>query len=282
MPKQTEPTSANFELFHQGSTNPNKYPQKYGVSAYYNRDFGEYLAEMNGLFRPEEWVGKSVLDIGSGAGELFGRRARELGIDVTSLDPAADSKITQWHLLQARLEDQSKAQDAERLRFYSQPFLKHLFKKPQIVAKPESRVVSGLAQQMPFDNEAFHGVVSVFGVPHYLHHVDPSLRDDTEKIRSYTPEVREKDKALITQTFQEILRVLKPGGKAILVDEFRSPGQTKRINAFSPSDGTEVVEVLDELKVLGVKVEIHQESIIRDDDIDPSGIKRIIILNKPV
>jgi hypothetical protein len=59
--------------------------------------------------------------------------------------------------------------------------------------------------------------------------------------------VRAEDKELIRVSLEETLRVLKPGGKAYFADTHRTPGQTANINPYSPSDGTEVVEVLESL-----------------------------------
>ena len=90
--------------------------------------------------------------------------------------------------------------------------------------------------------------MSVFGIPQYLHHLDPNLAGDDEKIlQEYTAEVRDQDKTLIRTSFEEVVRVLKPGGKAYFADTHRTSGQTKNINPYSPSDGTEVVEVLNSL-----------------------------------
>jgi hypothetical protein len=71
--------------------------------------------------------------------------------------------------------------------------------------------------------------------------------------------------------------VLKPGGKAFLTDDHRAPGQVENVNSYSPSDGTEVVEVLDELKKAGVTATIIEERLAPN-----RSMKRVIVLQKPV
>jgi SAM-dependent methyltransferase len=61
--------------------------------------------------------------------------------------------------------------------------------------KPERPLsVAALGQNLPFKNESFDAITSLIAVPHYL-------PDDNQ---------------VIHQSFQEMLRVLKPGGKAYL------------------------------------------------------------------
>jgi len=127
-----------------------------------NRNLADCL-EYLGIREPD-LVGKKVLDIGSGRFELFSRQAAKLGCEVVSLNP--------------RLAEKEYASLAQGLW---SPF------EPQLVW--QGRSVAALAQNLPFADETFDLVCSVYGVPIFLE--------------------REED----GDTFLQIYRVLKPGGK---------------------------------------------------------------------
>lgn len=252
-------------LFHMGSTNPDGYrrrPARYGlsvdrfdtseVSGCYNRSVAEYEAELAGHFNLEDWIGKSLLDLGSGAYDRFGRLARQRGVHVVSVNPALKDPTHRRYLQETREYDHNRAVQEANI---NRPRWK--FWRPR-VPRPGVFSVAAVAQALPFAKRSFDGVVSVYGVPHYLHDVDPTIEDPAAMIAAYTPEVRARDKATIGLALSEVLRVLRPGATAILKDEHRSPGQTQQINSYSPSDGTEVLEVLADLRDQGAAIQVHE------------------------
>jgi SAM-dependent methyltransferase len=253
-------------LFHLDSTDPDgwtkrepHYPNRvvaldriyeHDCSPDYNRTFKGYESQLS-FFRVADWVGKRLLDIGSGMYDRFGRYAREIGVHAVSINPALRLPEHRVALNDARESDYynllSKAQ-IERKWWHLIP------KRPPY---PKISSVAAVGQALPFRDESFDAVVSVFGVPQYLHHVDPTLKDPQEIVAAYTLEVRARDKLAIGMALSEVMRVLNRGGVAYLRDEHRSPGQTEGISSLSPSDGTEVLEVLDGLRSQGAIIDVH-------------------------
>ena len=130
-------------------------------SQWTDRSFDEYL-DLLGITAGN--LGGLVMDIGTGKSELFAREAQKKGIDVVSVSPMLSEEQARRSSSQAMKEDVSYKRKA----------------------------VAALAQVLPFKDNCFDSIVSVFSIPHYL---DP---DD------------------LSIVFKEILRVLKPGGKAFL------------------------------------------------------------------
>jgi len=129
-------------------------------SLWSDRDFNTYLSLL-GI--TEQDLRGLVLDLGSGISELFSREAQKKGINVISVNPKLSEKI---------------------YRSTSAPIEKD--------TSYERRVVAALAQALPFKNNCFDCVVSVYAVPFYVDSTDLPI------------------------VFQEILRILKPGGRAFL------------------------------------------------------------------
>jgi len=123
----------------------------------------------------EKFLGKTVLDLGSGMEGQFARAAARRGIDVYSLSGALGS---------------------ERFR--------KILRKECIKNREERRAlnrsVGGLAQELPFKSNVFDSVLSVWAVPA---HIPP-------------------DKKNYIESFKEIVRVLKPGGRAFLAPILRT------------------------------------------------------------
>ena len=108
-------------------------------------------------------VGKTVLDIGSGEEQRFANEAARNGINVISVNPAF--KMDKW------------LRRAGRKRYS----------------------VAARGQELPFKDESFDAVTSVFAVPHYI-----------------------TEESSVSAVFNEVARVLKPGGKAYLYSEHSS------------------------------------------------------------
>ncbi len=281
---------SNIHLFHESSTNPMRKPgdvvwddsrRKFMIdpespASEYNRDFDTYILELERKFIPQDWVGKKVLDIGAGAYDRFGREGRKRGIDIISINPALQDERSISYLQTALDYDYQEKKDTASFDFKNQPLWKKIFSRMSGIKPEESKVIEAFAQNMPFENNSFDAIVSVYGVPQYLHHLDPSIEGDDNILRAYTEETRNEDKQEITTAFNEIVRVLKPNGKAFLTDDHRGINQIKDINVYSPSDGSEVIEVLEDLKSRGL---IDYE-VFERQHIGSETIKRVIVLTK--
>lgn len=246
----------------------------------YNRGVMEYsyfLSSPESPFSLEDWRGKTLLDVGSGGRARFATDAAKQGVKVISLNPALMLEENRLALDAAIKEAnerwQHERQQAEQI--YKGRYGRIL---GSLVCKLSQRGLpdaitapsfAGLAQDMPFKSEVFDGVVSVYAVPYYLH-------DVREK---YTEQTRLNDKALIGAAFNEMLRVLKPGGSAFLYDRHLQPSEDYRITArrkvYSESDGTEVEELLEELNERGIGTQIYHSS----SSLGTAG--RLITIHKP-
>lgn len=130
-------------------------------STWSNRSFDQYL-DLLGI--TEHDLGNLVLDLGSGVSELFARKAQKRGIGVVTVNPKLSKEQARTTSSEAMKED----------------------------ASYERKAVAALAQALPFKDNCFDSVVSVYAVPYYLAPSD------------------------LSTVFKEIVRVLKPGGKAFL------------------------------------------------------------------
>lgn len=129
-----------------------------------DRSLAEYLEILD--ITPSH-LGTPVLDIGSGLHELFSRQASLLNISVISINP--------------QLPESQTIIEAAREGFKDFP-------------AHQGRSLGAVAQALPFPEDCFDSVVSVFAVPFYL-----------------KPRLEEYQIAL-----SEIFRVLKPQGCAYL------------------------------------------------------------------
>lgn len=129
-------------------------------SIYSDRSFSEYL-DILGISKKD--LGSRVLDLGSGRRENFSREAGKLGIEVVSLNPKL---IDEEYVSEARSE---------------MPDYPH-----------QARSVLAIATHLPFADNSFDSVVSVYGIPLYL-------------------QAEDYEKSLL-----EIIRVLKSKKKAYL------------------------------------------------------------------
>lgn len=137
----------------------------------YLEDLGLDLSDLKG----------KVLDLGSGRGENFSRQASIKGIEVISVNPM---------LVTTRERNTRK----DLIENYDVPnnivFPFENFKR----IPDQKRSIAALAQDLPFQNESFNTIVSLYAVPLWL---------------------SQNSKSLMI-VFKEIYRVLKPGGKAFL------------------------------------------------------------------
>jgi len=130
-----------------------------------DRSFDDYQVNLG--FEPDEFAGKKVLDLGSGEMQKFAREAGKLDIEVISLSPKSARQLYRDQAVWANLES--------------------LF-------EPSVPLIAGIAQELPFKDQAFDVVVSNWAVPWYI----------------------PRDQKAYNLAFQEMSRVLKPGGQAFL------------------------------------------------------------------
>lgn len=245
----------------------------------YDRDLNEYTKLLSTAEEPfdiHDWKGKVLLDIGSGGKARFATGAEKQGAHVISLNPALVDDSHRASLKQGVEEANSQwaAEKADLKEDYRQRFGKLIGSvalRRRMRGISETLVapsVAGLAQQLPFRDDSFDGIVSVYGSPYYLHHVD----------EAYTEETRARDKVLISQAFDEVVRVLKPGGKAYLRDRHLAHGKvddfTKK-NVYSKSDGTETDEIIQELSGKGIHIEVTESKPLG------GAVERLIVVSKP-
>lgn len=236
----------------------------------YERAINNGFGEEGPCFRIEDWKGKSVLDLGSGAYESFGVNARKDGVRVVSVNPALAEEDHRRLLL----EDNRMSPDDRKHKFG-----RRVIRTVRTLVhdiRPGNMTVAAEAQALPFCDEAFDGVVSVYGVPHYLY---PMARADSDakKLALYTDDKRQESVEEIRQALSEIARVLKPGGKAYLVDDHRLPGQAEGITTYSAPDGSELVEAVDDLKSVDYRI---FKSIVESRDQDRRGVCRTTVITK--
>lgn len=152
------------------TTTRNAEREMISMSPLTNRGFNEHL-DILGISKKD--IRGTVLDLGSGLHERFSRKASRLGIKVVSVNP--------------------KLGENPDLRQHPPTKLRWLAKIPLLYA-PSSQGLSiaATATNLPFKDNSFDTVVSVFAIPMYLQ------KESYEK------------------AFLEISRVLKPLGKAFL------------------------------------------------------------------
>jgi ubiquinone/menaquinone biosynthesis C-methylase UbiE len=158
-----------------------------------NRSFQEYRHYLD-LPSEEELKNKLVLDIGSGLGGRFVKEAKFHGIKAVGLNPNLNKSGSREELDQ-----------------------KHDWTLPDV--ENEKLFVAGEAKKLPFKDNSFDAVVSLFAIPLYL----PNRADDYKLV------------------FNEIVRVLKPGGKAYLFPISKEIYEGKMFNRIAQeiSDTTE-------------------------------------------
>ena len=230
------------------------------------------MAIMAQIFILDEWKGKTLLDIGSGAYESFGTDARLDGVNVISVNPALAIDIHR-HLLK---EDNRWTPDSKIKRSIGQKAMRSLRAATQNI-EPGDKTVAAMGQQLPFKDEAFDGAVSVFGIPHYLYQV-PEMHSDEDKLQSYTSENRQASVEEIRKALDEVVRVLKPGGKAYLVDNYRDTDQTTGISHYAAADGSELIEALSQVD--GITHEIFTRYIEQIESSSKAAVIRTTVITK--
>lgn len=126
----------------------------------------------------EDLAGKVILDIGGAPRGIFAQKAAELGLKVVTLNPRTEKgeqPLTVSALMRALSHAVERADGQEE--------------KEEV----DTTTVAGIAQQLPFKDGAFDYEFSAGAVPLYL----------------------PRDKEEYKKMFEEVLRTLKPGGKAI-------------------------------------------------------------------
>jgi len=129
----------------------------------------------------------------------------------------------------------------------------------------QTESVAALGQALPLRDESVDVVVSLYGVPQYLHHYMFGPKKSKND-----PETLARDIELITTAFKEIERVLKPGGKAYLKDSYKTP-----LNPYE-ADESGVTEALKRLE--GCDVVVHNSYDAKGQLRDRGG--RVIELTK--
>ena len=127
----------------------------------------------------EELKGKTVLDLGSGLTERFAKEMVTKGVNVVSVNPDLTSKFSRDLIKPERLEE---------------------LKRRWGFAKTKRESVAAIGQNLPFHDEVFDAVTSLYAISLYL------------------PEEHDEWRA----AFNELLRVLKPGGRAYVAPFFPS------------------------------------------------------------
>jgi ubiquinone/menaquinone biosynthesis C-methylase UbiE len=185
-------------------------------------DYERFLA-----FKRNSLEGKVVLDLGAGPEARFARDMKEAGIkaDVISMSPDyADEK--QRKFLQPSRKEKIKAFVGGRL--------------------PESPlVVAGIAEQLPFGDESFDEVLSLFAVTTY----------SLENYPRWLPEA---------------IRVLKDGGT------FRvGPFRKAKLDLQSPSDPEYQIREMDKIKAFVDNLGLESEFVL-----EPETGQEVLILKK--
>ena len=136
-------------------------------SASTDRPVAEYLNDLSLEYGD---LKGTVLDLGSGIGELFSREASLVGIKVVSVNPKLAVKA-----------EREKRKDV--IENYG-----------KIRKHDQKRSIASLAQALPFPDNTFDTVVSLYAVPLWI----------------------DQNKKSFNQVFCEIHRILKPRGNAYL------------------------------------------------------------------
>lgn len=106
-------------------------------------DYADYLG-----FKPEDLVGKVILDVGSGPA-IFAEEAEAIGAEVVSLDPQPGTQSES-------MSDEERKQLLERISV--------------------GKIIPGIAQELPFADESFDMVTAMMSVPNYL----PSIESEKQ------------------------------------------------------------------------------------------------------
>lgn len=133
-----------------------------------NRSLEEYLSYFN---ITTEDLGSTVLDLGSGYQERLAREAEKYGIQVFSVNPMLANEI------ERRIRDNSIHEDWSKVGM-----------------QDVNRTTIAIAQMLPFGDDTFDTVLSLYAVPLFLEENDQEY----------------------TKAISETYRVLKPDGKAYL------------------------------------------------------------------
>lgn len=155
--RQDELRQATHQILESALRTPGFIDWLLELPATSDRTFADYL-KLLGITSSE--LGMKILDVGSSKTQRFAREASLSGREVISLNPLL--RESKWRKL------------------------------VQTDASKPLQSVAAVVQHLPFKNNSFDTVVSVFAIPMYL-----EKRDYKESL-------------------QEIYRVLKPGGRAIL------------------------------------------------------------------
>lgn len=238
-----------------------------GIDAYSNR----INKEGGPHFSIENYRGKTLLDIGSGAYERFAQEAKEYGVTTFNVNPSLSEESHREMLLRNnRLATPEKSR-RKRLR---QSFMRGIGRAMRDVA-PGDLTVAALGQQLPFKDESFDCITSIYGVPYYLY--ADWYEQDQEDTDTYTDEQRSETITNVSSAFNEIIRTLKPGGEAFLVDLHREVGHVGDSASYTYSDGSEIIEVLDSLE--GIEYEVVEEPVL-GGPFNAPGIERTIRIHK--
>lgn len=137
-------------------------------SALTDRSLSVYLREFNLL--ASDLSNKKILDIGSGDKERFSKEAAEIGAEIYSLNPALQKE----EMRKEAKENIASSASGEILAW-------------------QKRTAVGRGQELPFGDEVFDMITSLYAVPYYI----DSKQGKFDAIR-------------------EMVRVLKPGGRILI------------------------------------------------------------------
>lgn len=238
-----------------------------GIDAYTNRinkDGGPH-------FSIENYRGKRLLDIGSGAYERFAQEAKEYGVTTFNVNPSLSEESHREMLLHNNRLPVPVESLRKRLR---KSFMRGVGKALRDVA-PGDLTVAALGQQLPFKDESFDCITSIYGVPYYLY--ADWYKQDEEDTDTYTDEQRSETIKNVSSALNEIIRTLKPGGEAFLVDLHREKGSIGDSASYTHSDGSEIIEVLDSLE--GIDYQVAEDSVV-GGPFNAPGVERTIRICK--
>ncbi len=161
----------------------------------------------------EEFLGKTVLDLGSGVTGKFARDVAKRGIDIYSLSGAWGSE----KIRKAWKEELIKSEEGR---------------------KALGRSVAGLAQELPFKSNVFDSVLSSWAIPYHLDDYEENRDEFEASFREIARVLKPGGKAYLApvterlvglKCFNEIKNALKKEGLAdIDVQEVKGPKDIDR------------------------------------------------------